>query len=147
MRKIALVFVLPMLLAQFSACSRPLNVAPVVVHLFRDPSSSEVTRAILTVGEAGLVTLDNRPIVIATEEPRTYREGLTMLGEQSHPDVVILDSVDDSRKIDPTSLSAVRTENGQYFIGIPKWSDREKKNAVERVMAELRRALEKQSRN
>ena len=70
-----------------------------------------------------------------------------MLGEQSHPDVVILDSVDDSRKIDPTSLSAVRTENGQYFIGIPKWSDREKKNAVERVMAELRRALEKQSRN
>ena len=136
-----------MLLAQFSACSRPRNVTPLVVHVFRDPSSSEVTGAILTAGEAGLFTVDNRPIVIATEVPRTYREGLAMLGEQSHPDVVILDSVDDSRKIDPTSLSAVRTANGQYFIGVPRWSDQEKRNAVAQVVVELQRAFEKQSRN
>jgi tetratricopeptide (TPR) repeat protein len=142
MKNLALWFFVSILFLYSSACSRPDASTPVVVHVFRDPSSNEVDVGIRALGQKRLMTRDNRPIVIATQESKTYQEGLATLGREAHPDVVVLDSADDAKLIERNSLRAVRTATSQYFIGVPQWSEGEQRNAAEQVILALRTTLE-----
>jgi len=145
MKNLPLLFA-SMLLLHCLACSWTDDSTPVVVHVFRDPNSREIDVAIRAVGQKRLTTEDNRPIMIATQESKTYQEGLATLGKDAHPDVVVLDSADDVKLIDRTSLRVVKSATSQYFIGVPRWVEGKQRDAAEQVISGLRAALETNQR-
>jgi|ERR1700730_7050636 len=124
------------------ACSRADNSTPVVVHVFRDPGAAEIDTAIREIGQSRLVTPDNRPIVIATLESRSYREGLASLGKDLHPELLILDSFDDAMTADRNSTVAIKSPTRQYFAVIPSWAQGEVRTAANEVLSRMKTSLQ-----
>jgi hypothetical protein len=127
------------------ACSKTGNQEPVVVHVFRDPSAHETEVAIREISQSRLVTPHNRPILIATQESKSYREGLTMLGKAAHPDLIILNSADDATALELKSLVAIKSGTKQLFGCVPPWTQGEERTAANQVLSRLQTHLETDS--
>jgi hypothetical protein len=115
---------------------------PIVVHVFRDPTASQVNSALVGLGQMDL-RISGRPILIATVEPTSYSAGLTDIGRQTHPEVIIFDSSDDLSKVNVGAsilIPAVLTISGtRYYVVIPAWASGETRGAAELVVNKLLR--------
>jgi hypothetical protein len=125
------------------ACSRERPRDPVVVLVFRNPAATEADLALRAVSEKRLSASHSEPIVIATLESKSYSDSLATLGNQVHPDLVILDSFEDVQKakLDVSSESGLRVSTKQYFLIIPPWASKEQRAAAELVSVDLRHEL------
>ncbi|MDR3713961.1 MAG: hypothetical protein P4L51_14155 [Puia sp.] len=125
------------------ACSNKSATEPIVVHVFRDPKAIGIDSALHAVGQMQLKTSRGKPILIATMEPNSYEEGLTLLGHQAHPELVFFSSLDDGAKskTDIPPQSAVEVSAKPYYLVIPPWASGEQREAAELVLGALRQEV------
>lgn len=125
------------------ACSNKRAAEPIVVHVFRDPKAVGIDLALHAIGQDQLKTSLGKPILIATMEPNSYEEGLTLLGHQTHPELVFFSSLDDGpkTKTDIPPGSAVEISMKPYYLVIPSWASGEQREAAELVLLALRREV------
>src|SRR5882757_3012750 len=104
-------------------CFKRGDPTPIVVHVFRDTMATEIELALRSAGEMQLKTSTGKPILIATMEPTSYREGLTLLEHEAHPEIVLLDSLEDGTKakIDIPPQSAIPVSKNTFYLVIPSW--------------------------
>jgi len=100
---------------------------PVVVHVFRDRDGAigkNIDTAIRAIGLQQLTTSDGSPIVVATFEFKSYREGLATIGTKQQPDIVIFDSRADFLATNlggtPTNLNCA--PDVTCAAAIPSWT-------------------------
>jgi hypothetical protein len=147
--KITLIAFLISLLMFSGACSVKNEPEPIVVGVFRNPDAAELEKAILAVGYRQLRTSHGRPIVIATYEPKSYADELTMLGRRYHPELIIFNSPEDGEKakVEIPPQSSLEVSRKRYYLVIPAWVTGEDREAAQLVMAGLRQELSKTTSN
>jgi hypothetical protein len=129
------------------ACFKRSTPEPIVVHVFRDTTASEIDLALRSAGEMQLRTSKGKPILIATMEQTSYPQGLTVLGHAAHPEIIFLDSLEDGTKakIDIPPQSAIQVSKNTFYLVIPSWASGEQREAAELVVASVRKELQKTS--
>jgi hypothetical protein len=132
------------LLIALSGCHRAR--APVVVHVFRDRDGAigkNIDTAIRTISLQKPTTSDGSPIVVATFEFKSYREGLATIGRSQQPDVVIFNSRADSLAANlggtPTNLNCA--PDITCVAAIPSWTSGKTREASELVLKMLSSSL------
>lgn len=130
-------------------CQRQRAGAPIVVHVFRDrsgPCAESADAVLRRLGTRQWATPKGRPITIATYEPKNYEEGLQNLGDQLHPEILILNS-DKDRLSAHVNLSLEQPLNkGQTpcLAGIPSWVPTQEGEAAAVVLSAMREELQRQ---
>jgi hypothetical protein len=143
--KVGLLASLALLALLSSACSN--EAEPIVIRLFRDPSATEIERALRAVDTKQLRSARGQPVIIATIEPRSYAEGLEHLGYHYHPELIIFNSPEDGKKVkvEIPVKSVVQIGAKQFYLVIPPWVPEERRQTAELVLTELRRELQRTS--
>jgi len=141
--KIILIAFLTSILVLFGGCSVKNEPEPIVVSLFRDPDAAELEKAILAVGLRQLRTSHGRPIVIATYEPKSYADDLTMLGHRYHPQLIIFNSLEDGEKakVEVPPQSILEVSRKRCYLVIPAWVTGEDREAAQLVMVGFRQEM------
>ncbi len=143
--KITSIASLTLLALLSSACSDQTEPQPVVISVFRDPAATEIEKALLAIGAKQLRSGRDQPIMIATEEPKSYSEGLEDLGHHFHSDLVIFNSSEDGKKIkvEVPPQSALQVGTKQFYLVIPSWVPGQRRQTAELVLTELRNELQR----
>src|SRR5271169_5722186 len=141
--KIPFVMLLIYLSILFCGCSGKPAPEPIVIHVFLNATATEVDYALVALGEKQLRTSHGQPIMIATWKPNSYVDGLAKLGSQVHPELVVLDSLEDAKKInvDVGLQNAEQVGTRRYYLAVPTWASGEKREATEIVLAALSQEL------
>jgi len=142
----ALMLTLSTFLLFGAACSRSTHSGAIVVHLFRDPSATEIDTALREMSESRLVISSGRPIVVATQESKNYQEGLAIVSKGARPDVVVLNSSEDTKLFGLMSVVVIKSGTRQYFAGVPPWVQGEEQTAANEVLFRLQTILEPSGR-
>jgi hypothetical protein len=111
----------------------------VVVHVFRDRDGAigkNIDTAIRAIGSQKVTTSDGAPVVVATFEFKSYREGLATIGVGQQPDIVIVDSRNDlpSGNFGGTAVDLKCAPNVTCVGVIPSWASGKTREASERVL-------------
>ena len=117
----------------------------ITVEVFRDPKGPIepwLTKALMEFQVSGNNTLNDRRILIATDEPAHYAKTLQDVGGGLRPDLIILNSRADA--VANQTLSAQTKEaqplcasDGNCPAFIPSWAPAEKREAANRLLTFL----------
>jgi len=124
-------------LSMFSgACSDKGKPEPIVVHVFRDPESAELESATLALGRGQLRTSHGHRIMIATMVPKSYADGLKLLGSGVNSELIIFNSLEDGEKtkVEVPPQSILEVSRKRYYLVIPAWVTGEDREAAQLVM-------------
>jgi hypothetical protein len=143
--KISLVALMTLASTLSSGCSVKHSPEPIVVHVFLNATATEADLALVALGEKQLRASHGQPIMIATWKPNSYVDGLAILGHQVHPELIILDSLEDAKKVNVDVLpgSAMQVAAKRYYPAVPSWASGEPREAAEIVLTALSQELKR----